>query len=97
MGNRKKRQAGPQQHAEGMHGSRTHSRFIEQLHQGDSEPKATDATDVEGHHRLHQDREQHDEAEKNSEKVEAMREIRRGNADENVLSHARVPHEGDST
>ena len=97
MGNRRKRQAGPQQHAEGMHGDRTHRRFIEQIQEGSQERKATEAGDVEGHHRLHQDREQHDEAEKNSEKVEAMREIRRGNADENVLAHARVPHEGDST
>jgi hypothetical protein len=97
MGQRKKRQPGPQQHAEGMHGERTHSRFIEQLHEGSTPRKATEGADVEGHHRLHQDREQHDEAEKNAEKVEAMREIRRGRVDENVLSHARVPHEGDST
>ena len=97
MGQRKKRQPGPQQHAEGMHGERTHSRFIEQLHEGSAPRKATEGADVEGHHRLHQDREQHDEAEKNAEKVEAMREIRRGRVDENVLSHARVPHEGDST
>jgi hypothetical protein len=25
-----------------------------------------------------------------------MREIRRGHVDENVIAHARVPHEGDS-
>lgn len=40
--------------------------------------------------------EQHDAAEKQSEKVEAMKEVQRGKADENVLSHARIPHEGDS-
>jgi hypothetical protein len=97
MGHRRKRQPGPQQHAEGMHGDRTHSRFIEQLQEGTPQRKATEGTDIEGRHRLHQDREQHDEAEKNSEKVEAFREIQRGHADENVLSHARVLHEGDST
>lgn len=97
MANRKSRQPGPQQHAEGMHGERTHARFIEQLQEGSPQRKATEGANVEGHHRLHQDREQHDEAEKNSEKVEAMREIRRGNVDDNVLSHARIPHEGDST
>lgn len=97
MGQRRKNQPGPQQNGEGMHGSRTHSRFIEQLHEGEPEQKATERDDVEGHHRLHQDREQHDIAEKNSEKVEAMREIRRGRIDENVLAHARIPHEGDST
>jgi hypothetical protein len=97
MAHRKKRQPGPQQHAEGMHGERTHSRFLEQLHEGSSQPKATEGTDIEGRHRLHQDREQHDEAEKNAEKVEAMREIQRGHIDENVLSHARARHEGDRT
>ena len=80
-----------------MHGARTHSRFIEQLHEGDRATKATEGEDVPGHHRLHQDREQHDEAEKNAEKVEAMREIRRGHADDDVRAHARIPHEGDST
>lgn len=97
MANRRKRQPGPQSNAEGMHGDLTHRRFIEQLQEGTPERKATEGGDVEGHHRLHQDREQHDEAEKNSEKVEAMREIRRGHADENVHAHARIPHEGDST
>jgi hypothetical protein len=97
MGQRRKRQPGPQEHAEGMHGERTHSRFIEQLKEGSTERKATEGPEVLGHHRLHQDREQHDEAEKNAEKVEALREIRRGRVDENVISHARVPHEGDST
>ena len=97
MGQKRKQQPGPQQHAEGMHGDRTHARLVEQLQEGAPRQKATEGADIEGRHRLHQDREQHDEAEKNAEKVEAMREIQRGNVDENVLSHARVPHEGDST
>ena len=100
MGNRKKREPGPQLHAEGQHGTKTHKRFIEMLTErgsADDDPMEPLAgSPVEGHHRLHQDREQHDEAEKGSEKVEAMREIQRGNADENVLAHARIPHEGDS-
>lgn len=100
MGNRKPRDTGPQRNAEGQHGEKTHRRFVEQLQQSrtrqaDTGP-LTEQPDVEGHHRLHQDREQHDEAEKNSEKVEAMREIQRGNIDDNVIAHARVPHEGDS-
>ena len=33
MGKRDGRQKGPQQHAEGQHGERTHARFLEQLHQ----------------------------------------------------------------
>lgn len=32
-----------------------------------------------------------------NEKVEAAKEIQRGKTDEHVLSHARIPHEGDST
>ena len=97
MGQRRKRDTGPQQHAEGQHGERTHRHLVDQLQSGGVVPKQTEAGDVEGHHRLHQDREQHDEAEKNSEKVEALREVRRGHVDENVLAHARIPHEGDAT
>ena len=73
MGNRKIRQPGPQRHAEGQHGEKTHRRFIEQLSEGGASAKSIDRHDVDGHHRLHRDRHQHDEAEKSSEKVEAMR------------------------
>ncbi len=92
----KKRSAGPQRHAEGQHGEKTHRRFVEQLREGAHGEMRTEQADIEGRHRLHQDRQQHDEAEKNSEKVEAMREVQRGHIDENVLGHARIPHEGDS-
>jgi hypothetical protein len=37
---------------------------------------------VEGAHRLHEEREQHDEAEKNSEKNRLQREQKRGRIDE---------------
>jgi hypothetical protein len=94
MGNRKRREPGPQKHAEGQHGVKTHKHFVEQLEATQKGP--SDGPAIEGHHRLHQDRQQHDEAEKNSEKVEAMREVQRGNVDDDVLSHARIPHEGDS-
>jgi hypothetical protein len=96
MGTRKGRQPGPQRNAEGQHGQKTHRRFVEQLQEGVASAKSTEQPDVEGRHRLHQDRQQHDEAEKNSEKVEAMREVQRGNVDDEVLGHARIPHEGDS-
>jgi hypothetical protein len=95
MPNRKGRQPGPQKHAEGQHGQRTHRRFVEQLQEGTAATKSTEQNPVEGHHRLHQDRQQHDEAEKNSEKVEAMREVQRGHVDENVLSHARIPRDAE--
>ena len=77
MGNRKKRTPGPQQHAEGQHGTKTHRRFIEQLQESVAVQPDTETPPVEGHHRLHEDRQQHDEAEKNSEKVEALRDVRR--------------------
>jgi hypothetical protein len=99
MGNRKKRAPGPQRHAEGQHGEKTHKRVIQILQEGGKGPAADEKVEgapVEGHHRLHQDRQQHDEAEKNSEKVEAMREGQRGKVDDNVLDHARIPHESDS-
>lgn len=99
MGNRKQREPGPQSHAEGEHGDKTRQRFVELLHDsrdGNAEAR-TEQLPVEGHRRLHQDREQHDEAEKNSEKVEAMKEIQRGQGDEQVRDHARVPHEGDAS
>ena len=70
---------GPQDHDEGQHGDKTHSAFIESLHgrhggSEESEGSPQDENDVDaygrpiaGHHRLHEDRQQHDEAEKNSE------------------------------
>ena len=97
MAKRKGRQPGPQRHAEGQHGDKTHRRFIEQLQEGTGSTRRARGAPVEGNHRLHQDRQQHDEAEKNSEKVEAMREVERGKVDDQVLSHARIPHEGDTT
>ena len=86
-------QKGPQDHAEGQHGSKTHSRFIEQLHShannSDDESGAA-VGDEPRHHiarhnaepRLFGDREQHDEAEKRSEKTRLHRELDRRNADE---------------
>jgi hypothetical protein len=33
MGQRRGQQKGPQQHAEGQHGEKTHERFIERIHE----------------------------------------------------------------
>ena len=70
-------QKGKQEHAEGMHGDKTHQAVIENLRQRKARGEGTDdvaqegspygANPVDGHHRLSEDREQHDEAEKNSE------------------------------
>jgi len=67
-------QKGPQQHAEGQHGEKTHERFIERLHEGSREESLEETLQHdraraarEGKRRLVEDREQHDHAEKNSE------------------------------
>jgi hypothetical protein len=79
MDNQKGQQKGPQNHAEGQHGEKTHEEFIEELHgrhggSEESEGAPQGGNDVDefgrpivGRHRLQEDREQHDEAEKNSE------------------------------
>jgi hypothetical protein len=64
-------QPGPQQHAEGQHGERTHERFREQISEFRDQPDPTEPEGIphrEGKHRLDEDRQQHDEADKNSEK-----------------------------
>lgn len=68
-------QKGAQRHAEGQHGEKAHRRFIEQLHEGaarESDEEKELAAEArkerqDGGHRLREDRQQHDEAEKNSE------------------------------
>ncbi len=75
-------QKGAPEHDEGQQGDKTHSAFIEGLHgrHGGSEesegaPQPENAENptnapggpISGHHRLFEEREQHDEAEKNSE------------------------------
>jgi hypothetical protein len=61
---------------EGQHGDKTHEAFIESIHgkhggseESEGSPQRNGVNDlpIEGHHRLHEDRQQHDEAEKNSE------------------------------
>jgi hypothetical protein len=83
MSKRDGRQKGAQTHAEGQHGEKARSRFIESLHEA-PEPIGSEigADSPDGAHRLHEDREQHDEAEKNSEKNRLAREVQRGRIDE---------------
>jgi len=78
-------QKGPQAHAEGQHGDKTHARLMEQLHEGphDESREAKIARDREnsansGGRRLVEDREQHDEAEKNSEHTQLYVEHKLG-------------------
>ena len=97
MGKRDGHQQGSQDHAEGQHGDKARSAFIEGLHgkHGGSpesegapqEPLAEsgEPREGDGRHRLAEDRQQHDEAEKNSEKLRTARE----------LDRTREPREGD--
>ena len=91
MQNRDGVQKGPQDHAEGQHGSKTRSKILEQLHSGNgvkpetvSNPLETpnkNGTHHNAAHRLFEERQQHDEAEKNSEKTRLHREIERRHLD----------------
>lgn len=72
-------------HAEGQHGDRTHARLTEQLNSGASgDPvevrlaERHEQSAHEGKRRLVEDRQQHDEAERNSEKVRLTKDIERG-------------------
>lgn len=63
---------GKKPNVEGRHGDKTHSAFMENIQS--KQRTADDATDAElkrrandGNRRLEEDRQQHDEAEKNSE------------------------------
>jgi hypothetical protein len=64
-------QKGAQRHAEGAHGQRTHEAIMRQINDpapASHSEQASDHPPLEGRHRLQEDRQQHDEAEKNSEK-----------------------------
>jgi hypothetical protein len=85
MQNREGIQKGPQDHAEGQHGSKTHSKFLEQLRSGsngngtapaDGQDGADSLKNPSHHnaaHRLVESRQQHDAAEKRSEKTRLNR------------------------
>lgn len=74
-------QKGAQLHPEGGHGEKTRQRIIQQLHShANGEVEVRPRQDTGTHpekHRLTQDREQHDEAEKNSEKTRLARDVQR--------------------
>jgi hypothetical protein len=85
MQNREGVQKGPQDHAEGQHGSKTHGKFLEQLHSGNPGNGTTPTNGQNGAdslknpsrrnaaHRLVESRQQHDAAEKRSEKTRLNR------------------------
>ena len=93
MQNRDGVQKGPQDHAEGQHGSKTRGKILEQLHSGNGngaappDPVLNPLQPIKkpahhnAAHRLFEERKQHDAAEKNSEKTRLNREIERRHLD----------------
>lgn len=86
MGERKeRRQDGETGHAEGQHGDKTHEAFLDQIQSADRDATAGDVEvpkrSAEGRHRLQEDREQHDEADKNSEANRKRAEVAKGRLD----------------
>jgi hypothetical protein len=85
MGKRRKRQT---PHAEGGHGPQTHERIVEQLQSAPAEPSLVDKLAEEQHRaanhgkrRLVQEREQHDEHDKNSERTRRLKDARTSGID----------------
>lgn len=85
MGKRRER---PTPHAEGEHGPKTQARIIQQLESRPAELPAAARADLDriraafgGKRRLVEDRQQHDEGEKNSERARLFEMTRRGRAD----------------
>lgn len=91
-------QKGAQQHAEGQHGEKAHARFVEQLHQPmrDDPDDNVIHSDTTGEHRLFENREQHDEAEKNSEhnRLNAEQQKRGGGRSDDVVVNGLPPNGG---
>lgn len=72
---------GAQEHAEGQHGKKTRERLQEINATGRDNPDPTKPEGVpvrQGKHRITEDRQQHDEAEKRSE-LEKLESLRGGN------------------
>jgi hypothetical protein len=84
-----KRRDPPTLHAEGQPGPRTHARFVEQLHEAPPEEPMQEIINRkrkraarEGKRRLVEDRQQHDEGEKKSERTRFAKEHQHGRADD---------------
>lgn len=83
-------QKGAQTHAEGtQHGDKTHEAIIEQLNAHGAGEAANDQPEMApryGKHHIYEDRQQHDEADKNAEKQRLQRDLdRSGGTDDRLL------------
>lgn len=72
------RQQGAQEHGEGQHGEKAHERMVEELESGTPGRAADDrhSHPQDGKHRLFEGREQHDEADQNSDRNRLEKDIR---------------------
>jgi hypothetical protein len=77
MGEARGRQKGPQQHAEGGHGPKTEKRIVEELQSGPHEEPCEETGPHIGGHHLYEGRQQHDEADKNSDKNRLSKSLER--------------------
>jgi hypothetical protein len=75
MGKAGGHQKGPQDHAEGQHGPATERRIVEELGSGPAGEPCPDTGPRIGGHHLYEGRQQHDEAEKNSEKTRLSKSL----------------------
>lgn len=89
MGKRRRRDLahpGETQHAEGQHGPKAHQAFLDGLKSGrEDDREAIEASAPRaGRHRLAENREQHDEADKNSDINRMQVEVSRGRLDPDI-------------
>jgi len=75
MGDARGRQKGPQDHAEGQHGPKTEHRIVEELESGPHQEPCPDTGPRIGEHHLYEGRQQHDEADKNSDKNRLIKSL----------------------
>jgi hypothetical protein len=106
MGHRKRHQTGPLDHAEGEHGRKTRRQIRAQLQSGPrQEPEVVRLLQkrikaaFRGKRRLVEDRQQHDEADKNSEQKRVYAELKRhraldGPSDNREALHGLTGHKG---
>ena len=75
-------QKGAQQHPQGGHGDRTHKAIVNQLQKNAHTPadEENPLENAQGKHHIYEDRQQHDEADKNQDKDHLRHDRAKGRA-----------------
>ena len=93
---RSSEQKGPQQHAEGQHGEKTHKAFLEQLHSADRGERVEEGQQARGEQDLEkgsrltaglQKREQQDDADLNSHKNRLGHKLQTEGREDEIETH----------